>query len=133
MKIIFSEQLAKLRKAKGFSQETLAQKLFMTRQAISKWETGEATPDLEKIQLIAEALDVTAEDLLFGQHKTKLSDKFSDMLQSDEGDQEWHERHKWREWQYSPIANFWEFMARYWWIVIAFIWSIGWLINAFKN
>lgn len=50
MKLIFSQQLVKLRKEKHFSQDELAEKLFISRQAISKWERGEVTPDLAKIE-----------------------------------------------------------------------------------
>ena len=43
----FAEQLVSLRKQAGMSQEELAEKLQLTRQTISKWETGASTPDLE--------------------------------------------------------------------------------------
>lgn len=68
MKLIFSQQLAKLRKEKHFSQDELAEKLFISRQAISKWERGEVTPDLAKIEQIAEVFGVTTEFLLFGKN-----------------------------------------------------------------
>lgn len=50
MKLIFSQQLVKLRKENHFSQDNLAEKLFIIRQTISKWERGEVTPDLAKIE-----------------------------------------------------------------------------------
>lgn len=43
----FGEKLFKLRKEKGFSQETLAEKLNTSRQAISKWENGQGFPETE--------------------------------------------------------------------------------------
>ena len=45
----FSEKLLTLRKANDMTQEQLAEKLDVSRQSISKWESGQATPELEKI------------------------------------------------------------------------------------
>ena len=53
------ENLKNLRKAKGLSQEELAQKLNVVRQTISKWEKGTSVPDSEMLIKIAEALDTT--------------------------------------------------------------------------
>ena len=49
--------LPKLRQEKGMTQQELAQKLFVTRQAVSRWETGETTPGIDMAKLIAAALD----------------------------------------------------------------------------
>ena len=51
--------LAELRKEKGLTQEELAAKLFVTRQAVSRWETGDTTPSVDMCKLIAVALDVS--------------------------------------------------------------------------
>jgi len=45
----FSEKLLTLRKAKNLTQEQLAEKLDVSRQSISKWESGQAIPELEKL------------------------------------------------------------------------------------
>lgn len=50
--------LPQLRKEKNMTQEELASKLFVTRQAVSRWETGETTPGIDMAKLIASALDV---------------------------------------------------------------------------
>ena len=50
--------LPQLRKEKNMTQEELAQKLFVTRQAVSRWENGETTPGIDMAKLIAVALDV---------------------------------------------------------------------------
>lgn len=59
----FSESLQVLRRGKSFSQEELAAKIGVSRQAVSKWETGEAMPDLQKLLLLREALDVSLDEL----------------------------------------------------------------------
>ena len=55
----FSEQLFALRRAKGLSQEELAEQVGVSRQAVSKWENGEAAPDLQKLLTLSEALEVS--------------------------------------------------------------------------
>ena len=56
--------LAQVRKEKGITQEQLARKVFVTRQAVSRWETGETTPSIDMTKLIAAALDVPVVRLL---------------------------------------------------------------------
>lgn len=60
----FDENLKKARKAKGLSQEELAQKLQLSRQAISKWESGEGYPNVEKLCLLAQCLSVSLDFLM---------------------------------------------------------------------
>ena len=59
-----SEKIYYCRKKAGMSQETLAARIGVSRQAVSKWETGEAEPELGKLRLLAEAFGVTADWLL---------------------------------------------------------------------
>lgn len=61
---IFAGQLKKYRSQKNISQEHLAQELFISRQSISKWENGEATPDLENLIKLAKVFDVTLDELV---------------------------------------------------------------------
>ncbi len=56
--------LPKLREEKGMTQQDLARKLFVTRQAVSRWETGETTPGIDMTKLIAVTLDVPIGTLL---------------------------------------------------------------------
>lgn len=56
--------LPQVRKEKGMTQEQLARKLFVTRQAVSRWENGETTPSIDMTKLIAVALDVPVMRLL---------------------------------------------------------------------
>jgi len=58
------EKLLELRKKKSLSQEEVADKLNVTRQTISKWETDQSTPDFDKIAPICELYDISADELL---------------------------------------------------------------------
>jgi len=58
------EKILYYRKKSGLSQEALAEKLGVSRQAVSKWETGEAVPEINKIILLAKTFGITTDDLL---------------------------------------------------------------------
>ena len=60
----FGEKLQNLRKDSGISQDTLAQQLGVSRQAVSKWELGTAMPETENIIKISQIFDVTTDYLL---------------------------------------------------------------------
>lgn len=61
-----SDRIRDLRRKHGLSQEELAQQIGISRQAISKWESGQSMPDLDKIILISDYFDVTTDYLLKG-------------------------------------------------------------------
>ena len=48
----------------GFSQDELAEKIGVSRQTLSKYETGESLPDIERCKLLAEVLDVSLDELV---------------------------------------------------------------------
>ena len=56
--------ILELRKKKGLSQDELAEKLFVTRQAVSRWENGETVPNTETLKLLSEFFDVSINTLL---------------------------------------------------------------------
>ena len=58
------EKLQMLRKSNGFSQEDLAEKFGVSRQAVSKWESGQTSPDINKIIMISELYNITIDSLL---------------------------------------------------------------------
>ena len=73
-----SERLLKLRKEKGLSQEDLANELGVSRQTVSKWETGESSPDFDKIIPLCKFYGITSDELLTGKTEnveTKDNDK----------------------------------------------------------
>lgn len=61
-----ADRIQSLRKAKGISQEELADRIGVSRQAISKWESEQSSPDLEKIILLSNYFEVTTDYLLKG-------------------------------------------------------------------
>ncbi len=60
---MFCDNLIQLRKLHQMTQEALAEKVGVSRQALAKWESGETVPDLEKSRLLAEIFDITLDDL----------------------------------------------------------------------
>lgn len=56
--------ILELRTQKGLSQEELAEKVFVTRQAVSRWETGETIPNIDTLKLLSELFDVSINTLL---------------------------------------------------------------------
>lgn len=61
-----ADRIQQLRKAKGFSQEELADRVGVSRQAVSKWESEQSLPDVEKVALLSDVLDTTTDYLLKG-------------------------------------------------------------------
>lgn len=64
-------RLNQLRKLSGMTQEQLAEKLSVSRQTISRWETGGALPDVESIVKIGRIFRVSLDDLLMGEPDTE--------------------------------------------------------------
>jgi transcriptional regulator with XRE-family HTH domain len=60
----FNEKLQELRKQKGLTQEELAEKLYVSRTAISKWESGRGYPNIDSLKEIAKFFSVTVDELL---------------------------------------------------------------------
>lgn len=94
----FSRQLKTIRLAKNLSQDALAEQLFISRQSISKWENGDATPDLENLVKLAAVLEVSLDKLLLGKEPEKVVFVKAD---SDEDEK--------------PMG--WQLLVNYWWLV----------------
>lgn len=62
----FSEKLRQIRKSEGISQEELAERIGVSRQAVTKWETGKGLPDIENMTILAEIFKVTLDELVSG-------------------------------------------------------------------
>lgn len=71
----FHEKLQELRKKKGLTQEQLAQELYVSRTAISKWESGRGMPSIDSLRAIAKFFSVTVDDLLSGDGVLALAEE----------------------------------------------------------
>ena len=81
MNVVLGENLAKYRKKAGYSQEELADKLGVSRQAVSKWERGEASPDTENLIALSRLYGVTLDELVNkepSESETKTNEKKDD-------------------------------------------------------
>ena len=84
----FNEKLQELRKQNGLTQEALAEKLYVSRTAISKWESGRGYPNIESLKAIAKFFGVTVDELLstdevltIAEEDNKLKEKhFRDLI-----------------------------------------------------
>ena len=70
----FNEKLQELRKQKGLTQEELAEELFVSRTAISKWESGRGYPNIDSLKAIAKFFGVTIDELLSGDELLNIAE-----------------------------------------------------------
>jgi len=68
----FNEKLQELRKQGGLTQEELASKLYVSRAAISKWESGRGYPNIDSLKAIAALFSVTLDELLSSDEALKI-------------------------------------------------------------
>lgn len=66
-----ADKIIMLRKQAGWSQEELANQLGVSRQAISKWESSQSLPDIDKIISLAKLFNTTTDDLLLDDHEIR--------------------------------------------------------------
>ena len=79
----FNEKLQKLRKDKGLTQEELAQILYVSRTAISKWESGRGYPSIESLKAIAKFFSVTIDELLSGEEIITIAEEDNKNRETD--------------------------------------------------
>ena len=72
------DKIMMLRKSKGWSQEELAEKLEVTRQSVSKWESGQSVPDLERIVRMSALFGVTTDALLKDEEEVAAAERADD-------------------------------------------------------
>lgn len=72
MNMNISERLQELRKKEGYSQEQVAEMLGLSRQAISKWESGQGKPEIDNIIKLTEIYHVSADYILLGTEKISV-------------------------------------------------------------
>lgn len=71
----FNEKLYKLRKEKNLTQEELAEALFVSRTAVSKWESGRGYPNIDSLKAIAKFFGVTVDELLSSDELLTIAEK----------------------------------------------------------
>lgn len=74
------KNIKKFRSERGMTQEELAEKLSVTRQAISNWETEKTQPDIDTLVRISAELDISAEELIYGTKKDIVMAKGKDFI-----------------------------------------------------
>ncbi len=79
----FGERLLSYRNAVNLSQEKLAEKVGVTRQTVSKWETNQSVPDFDKILPLCEVLGITTEELIKGEKENK-TEQLEEIKQENE-------------------------------------------------
>lgn len=78
-----TNRIRSLRTARGLTQDALAQQLHVTRQAVSNWENGKSQPDIDTIIKLAQALNVPAEELIYGKKEPAAPSKPKGLLPQD--------------------------------------------------
>lgn len=71
----FNEKLQALRKQKGLTQEELAAQLFVSRTAVSKWESGRGYPNIDSLKAISKFFSVTIDELLSGEEALTIAEE----------------------------------------------------------
>lgn len=112
MQILFPQQLKKYRTNANLSQEDIDGKLYVSRQAVSRWESGDATPDLTNLIKLAEIFDCSLDCLILGIESSQDEDCVDNSeFVFDPRKGKYIRRHS---------TNFWDFLAGYWWILLPF-------------
>ncbi len=106
---VFSEQLKKLRQEKKLSQDALAEQLFISRQAISKWENGDASPDLDNLIKISEIFEVSLDELVLGKSPEKVVERVVEKENN---------------------MTFLKFIADYWWLLFPLGAFLSWFLHS---
>ena len=82
----FNEKLQELRRRRGLTQEELAEKLYVSRTAVSKWESGRGYPNIESLKAISEFFSVTVDELLSSGEVLVLAEDSANQKTSRFGD-----------------------------------------------
>ncbi|MGL5900600.1 MAG: helix-turn-helix domain-containing protein [Lactobacillaceae bacterium] len=113
--MILGNRIREEREKKNWTQNKLAEILNVSRQSISKWETGSAYPDIERLIQISDLFKVSLDSLIRDDEKFQKKIKVKN---SKNG------------------MTFWDFLSYRWWLVFVVAWCLTWLlpivINALK-
>jgi transcriptional regulator with XRE-family HTH domain len=109
MNIEIANRLVQLRKANNLSQEQLAEKVGVSRQAVSKWERAEASPDTDNLIILSKLYGLSLDAMLFSEEETELPATTASVAESrqDEGYSQGEGNGTSPEWERSS-TNDWE-------------------------
>lgn len=112
MNIEIAKRLVQLRKAHNFSQEQLAEKVGVSRQAVSKWERAEASPDTDNLIILSKLYGLSLDAMLFSKHEPELPVRAAETNVSEPRQQEDYSQGQGSETDYgggeSSTNNAWE-------------------------
>lgn len=86
---MYGKRLKEIRMEKKFSQEDVAKKLNVSRQAISKWENDKTEPDLKSLKMLSEMYEITLDELLAFKDKPEYEKIENSVLKTSIFDNEW--------------------------------------------
>ncbi len=95
-KMKVSNQIKKYRKNAEMTQTELAEKLYTTRQTVSKWEQGTIEPNIDMLIQLAQLFDITVDELVTGEQSINKSSQT----------------------QVTNPTNMWDFLIKRWWVLI---------------
>ena len=78
----FNEKLQELRKQKGMTQDELAKELYVSRTAISKWESGRGYPNIESLKAVARYFNISVDELLSSDEVLTIAEKDGKRMES---------------------------------------------------
>ncbi|MCO6183152.1 helix-turn-helix transcriptional regulator [Leuconostoc fallax] len=120
MQSLFPKQLKKYRTNLAMSQEDVADKLFISRQAVSRWESGDAMPDITNLIKLSEIFDCSLDSLVLGvEPKANGDEHYIDPKEFT------FDPRKGKYIRKRHGMNFWEFLVAYWWVVVIFFILFG--------
>ena len=119
--MILADKIIKLRKEKGMSQEELAERLNVSRQAVSKWECNETVPDIQNIIQLSNLFEVTTDYLL--KDNIESTDGNTMYTSSDNSKNTTSEKR-------GCALAWWEISSAYWVLILAVYLLISFLTGA---
>jgi len=133
MNIEIANRLLELRKGKKFSQEELAEKIGVSRQAVSKWERAESSPDTDNLIELARLYEVSLDELLF---TTEPIPRKDENVANEECDGGVHAKEKDNTVVYTALKGFWQISAYSVAVTVVYLimgffgrlWHPGWLV-----
>ena len=144
MKETFGQKLARLRKEKGLTQEDVAQKMYVSPQAVSKWENDISSPDISVLPKLADLLGVSIDELLDHQTQEQKENEFKkteEVIENqfkkfeDDDDEDDKEEHKPDKPIYIVINSVFAGLCLLTYLLLGFFtdwgWYAGWIVFLF--